>query len=98
MAEDFEAAAGKLLQAFLFVDVTRDSFIQMDELAPLLTSMGLDLSNEGIEAIIQLFDDNGDGEMDFIEFIEFFVYMVKMVAPKNKKAKYLKYLHDYTTL
>mgnify|MGYP003328201736 CR=1 FL=1 len=62
MAEDFEAAAGKLLQAFLYVDVTRDSYIQMDELKPLMNSMGLDLDDNGIQEIINLFDDNGDGD------------------------------------
>lgn len=94
MAEDFQAAASKLLQAFLYVDVTRDSYIQMDELKPLMNSMGLDLDDNGIQEIINLFDDNGDGEMDMIEFIEFFTYMAKMVAKKDKKSYYMKYMHD----
>jgi len=94
MANAFEEAADKLLDAFLFVDRNRDAYIEMTELRPLLKSLGLNLDDNGIKKIIDLFDDNDDGEMDFLEFIEFFSYMAKMIVRKNPKSKYLKYVHD----
>lgn len=94
MANAFEEAADKLLDAFLFVDRNRDAYIEMTELRPLLKSLGLNLDDNGIKKIIDLFDDNDDGEMDFLEFIEFFSYMCKMIVKKNPKSKYLKYVHE----
>ena len=94
MANAFEEAADKLLEAFLYVDKNRDSYIQMTELKTLLQQMGLDLDENGVKKIIDLFDDNDDGEMDFLEFIEFFSYMAKMICKKNKKSDYMKYMHQ----
>ena len=55
-----------------------------------------DLDDEGIQKIIDIFDENGDGEMDFLEFIEFFSYVCKNLVKKNPKAKYLKYANVST--
>merc|ERR1711920_644041 len=94
MANSFEEAAEKLLEAFMFVDKNRDAFIQLNELRPLLTSLGLELDDDGVKKIIDLFDDNGDGEMDFLEFIEFFSYMAKMIIKRNPKCKYMDYMNE----
>ena len=85
-----------LLITFFFVfrnlDKNSDSIIEVNELKPLLIQIGYgDLDDEGIQKIIDIFDENGDGEMDFLEFIEFFSYVAKNLVKKNPKAKYLKY-------
>merc|ERR1712117_420630 len=91
----FENAAGSLLDAFMNLDKNSDSIIEVNELKPLLIQIGYgDLDDEGIQKIIDIFDENGDGEMDFLEFIEFFSYVAKNLVKKNPKAKYLKYLFD----
>lgn len=94
MANAFSEAGDKLLDAFMFVDRNRDSYIELKELRPLLQSLGLNLDDAGIKKIIDLFDDNEDGEMDFLEFIEFFSYMAKMICQQNPKSKYMKYMHE----
>ena len=94
MANSFEEAAEKLLESFMFVDKNRDAHIELKELRPLLTSLGLDLDDDGVQKIIDLFDDNGDGEMDFLEFIEFFSYMAKMLTKRNPKSKYMPYMKE----
>ena len=74
MAAAFKNAADSLLDSFMLVDANRDAYVEMKELRPLLKSLGLNLDEEGVKKIINLFDDNEDGEMDFLEFIEFFSY------------------------
>ena len=82
---------------FRNLDKNSDSIIEVDELKPLLIQIGFgDLDDEGIQKIIDIFDENGDGEMDFLEFIEFFSYVCKNLVKKNPKAKYLKYANVLT--
>merc|ERR1712179_740358 len=80
---------------YMNLDKNSDSIIEVDELKPLLIQIGYgDLDDEGIQKIIDIFDENGDGEMDFLEFIEFFSYVCKNLVKKNPKASYLKYLFE----
>ena len=75
------------------LDGNRDQIIQVDELKPLLIQIGYgNLDEEGIQKIIDIFDENGDGEMDFIEFIDFFSYICKTLVKRNPKAAYRQFL------
>ena len=47
-----------------------------------------DLSDAGVQKIIDLFDENDDGEMDFFEFLEFFSFICLTLVKRNPKAKY----------
>ena len=51
-----------------------------------------DLSDAGVQKIIDLFDENDDGEMDFFEFLEFFSFICLTLVKRNPKAKYRKIL------
>ena len=94
-AELFEKAADNLLEAFLFLDRNKDTRIQTEELAPLLCKVGFgDVGGEGVQQIIEIFDDNGDGEMDLLEFCEFFSYIFKTLVKRRPKSSYLKYLDE----
>ena len=65
---------------------------------PLLLQLGIgggNLEDSAVQRIIDMFDENGDNEMDFMEFIEFFSYICKMLVKKIPKAGYLKYLSKY---
>ena len=57
-----------------------------------------DLSDAGVQKIIDLFDENDDGEMDFFEFLEFFSFICLTLVKRNPKAKYRKILKYLTSL
>lgn len=88
---DVYKAASSLLDAFMNLDHNRDTVIQVDELKPLLLQIGYgQLDEEGIQKIIDIFDEDGDGDMDFLEFIEFFSYICKTLVKRNPKAQYTR--------
>lgn len=95
MNNSFELAADNLLDAFLDMDYNKDTIIDSEELKPLLARVGYgDLSDAGVQKIIDLFDENEDGEMDFFEFLEFFSFICLTLVKRNPKAQYLTYLFE----
>ena len=81
---------------FSFLDRNKDTRIQTEELAPLLSKVGFgDVGSEGVEQIIQIFDDNGDGEMDLLEFCEFFSYIFKTLVKRRPKSTYTRFLISF---
>ena len=60
-----EGAAENLLEAFIYLDRNGDQKIAATELDDLLQAMGFEgLSDENRQQIIDVFDDNENGEMD----------------------------------
>lgn len=83
----------------MHLDHNQDTIIQVDELKPLLMQIGYgELDEEGIQKIIDIFDENGDGEMDFLEFVEFFSYICKTLVKRNPKAGYANTLWKFVFL
>merc|ERR1711893_426707 len=91
--EAVENAAESLLEAFIFLDKNHDQKIAAVELDSLLEAMGFEgISEDDRQQIINIFDDNDNGEMDLLEFCEFFAYVFRLLVKRRPKSKYLKYL------
>ena len=81
-----EGAAENLLEAFIYLDRNGDQKIAATELDDLLTAMGFDgLSAENRQQIIDVFDDNENGEMDLQKFYE---NKIKVRVLRSQKLKF----------
>jgi len=90
-----EGAAENLLEAFIYLDRNGDQKIEAAELDNLLSAMGFEgLSADDRQKIIDVFDDNENGEMDLLEFCEFFTYVFRLLVKRRPKSLYLKYLFE----
>jgi len=80
---------------YSFYDKNGDATIEAAELKPLIQHIigaKSELGEQQIQMIINVFDDNENGEMDLMEFCEFFTFVFKMVIKKNVKSQYMDYL------
>merc|ERR1712010_154336 len=95
MAKLFVDSADKLLEAFIFYDKNGDATIEATELKPLIQHIlggNAEINGDQVQMIINVFDENENGEMDLMEFCEFFSFVFKMVIRKNIKSQYCKYI------
>ena len=89
------AILSRVFLFFSFYDKNGDATIEANELRPLIQHIlggNVDLDGDQVQMIINVFDENENGEMDLMEFCEFFSFVFKMVIRKNIKSQYCKYL------
>lgn len=68
-----EPSLEEVKQAFDVFDVNKDGFIDAEELQRVLCVLGLKqgLKLENCNSMINTFDEDGDGRIDFQEFVKF---------------------------
>ena len=60
----------ELRKAFDVMDENKDGTVTKDELKTLLSGMGEDVTDDVINEMISIADENGDGKVDFEEFVK----------------------------
>ena len=62
--------ATELKKAFEVMDTNKDGFVTKDELKNLLKGLGEDVTDEVVDEMIKIADENGDGKVEFNEFVK----------------------------
>ena len=52
------------------MDANKDGVVTKDELKTLLKGLGEDVSDEVVDEMINIADENGDGKVQFDEFVK----------------------------
>ena len=52
------------------MDANKDGYVTKEELKSLLGSLGEEVTDEIVDEMIKIADENGDGKVDFKEFIK----------------------------
>ena len=60
----------ELRKAFDVMDENKDGTVTKDELKTLLSGMGEDVTDDVINEMISIAEENGDGKVDFEEFVK----------------------------
>ena len=60
----------ELRKAFDVMDENKDGTVSKEELKQLLSGMGEEVSDDVINEMISIADENGDGKVDFEEFVK----------------------------
>ena len=55
------------------IDVNKDGYLSKEEFAKILKSQNESISDEEIEKMMKVVDENGDGKIQFEEFVKAFV-------------------------
>ena len=58
----------ELKKAFEVMDANKDGVVTKDELKSLLKGLGEEVTDEVIDEMIKIADENGDGKIQFDEF------------------------------
>ena len=58
----------ELKKAFAVMDANGDGVVTKDELRTLLKGLGEEVTDEVVDEMIAIADENGDGKVDFEEF------------------------------
>ena len=58
----------ELKKAFEVMDANKDGEVTKDELKSLLKGLGEDVTDEVVDEMIKIADENGDGKIQFEEF------------------------------
>ena len=61
--------AAELKKAFEVMDANKDGVVTKDELKNLLKGLGEDVTDDVVDEMIKIADDNGDGKIQFEEFV-----------------------------
>ena len=59
---------GELRKAFDVMDENKDGVVTKDELKKLLQGLGEEVTDEIVDEMINIADENGDGKVQFDEF------------------------------
>ena len=62
--------SAELKKAFEVMDANKDGVVTKEELSQLLKGLGEDVTDEVVEEMIKIADDNGDGKIQFEEFVK----------------------------
>ena len=62
--------AAELKKAFEVMDTNKDGVVTKDELTTLLKNLGENVSDDVIDEMIKIADENGDGKIQFEEFVK----------------------------
>ena len=60
----------ELKKAFSVMDANGDGVVTKDELRTLLKGLGEEVTDEVVDEMIAIADENGDGKVDFEEFVK----------------------------
>ena len=60
----------ELKKAFEVMDTNKDGVVTKDELMSLLKGLGEEVTDEVVDEMISIADENGDGKIDFQEFVK----------------------------
>ncbi len=62
--------AAELKKAFDVMDANKDGEVTKDELKTLLKGLGEEVTDEVVDEMINIADENGDGKVQFDEFVK----------------------------
>ena len=62
--------SAELKKAFEVMDANKDGVVTKDELKALLKGLGEEVTDEVIDEMISIADENGDGKIQFEEFVK----------------------------
>ena len=62
--------AEELKKAFEVMDANNDGVVTKEELRTLLKGLGEEVTDEVVDEMIAIADENGDGKVDFQEFVK----------------------------
>ena len=62
--------AAELRKAFDVMDANKDGVVTKDELKTLLKGLGEEVTDEVVDEMINIADENGDGKVQFDEFVK----------------------------
>ena len=62
--------ASELQKAFEVMDTNKDGYVTKDELKNLLKGLGEEVTDDVVEEMINIADENGDGKVEFKEFVK----------------------------
>ena len=65
-----EEQAAELKKAFDVMDANKDGVVTKDELRTLLKGLGEEVTDEVVDEMINIADENGDGKVQFDEFVK----------------------------
>merc|ERR1712224_761215 len=82
MSKLSEDQVAELRKAFDVMDANKDGVVTKDELKTLLKGLGEEVTDEVVDEMINIADENGDGKVQFDEF-------VKAATEGNMRAKTL---------
>ena len=60
----------ELKKAFEVMDANKDGVVTKDELKTLLKGLGEDVTDDVVDEMIKIADENGDGKIQFDEFVK----------------------------
>ena len=69
MSKLSEEQAAELKKAFDVMDANKDGVVTKDELRTLLKGLGEEVTDEVVDEMINIADENGDGKVQFEEFV-----------------------------
>ena len=70
MSKLSEDQSAELKKAFDVMDANKDGVVTKDELRTLLKGLGEDVTDEVVDEMINIADENGDGKVQFDEFVK----------------------------
>ena len=62
--------AAELKKAFEVMDANKDGVVTKDELKTLLKGLGEDVTDDVVDEMIKIADENNDGKIEFEEFVK----------------------------